>query len=463
MAKKINLSSPITTKSINNAVKRTEKIPYNIAKSILHYRRFNRFLRILGPGVVTGAADDDPSGIITYSQTGAMYGFGLLWMFPFMYPMLLAVQEACSRIGAVTGKGLAAVLKDNYSKKLLYFAVSLVVVANVINIGADFSAIVSTAQLLVDLPFTVLAISFAAIILMLEILVSYRRYSKILKWLTLSLLAYPITAILAGQDWGELLYATTHINIHIDFATIYIIVGLLGTTISPYLFFWDTSEVVEDEIEQHRLAENAKKEPRISKRFLRNIRIDNFIGMTIASIAAWFIVVTCASVLHVNGISNICSAAEAAKALEPLVSNFPNAGLVAKLIFSVGVLGLGFLAIPVLAGSSSYAISEAFGWKEGLHRRFSRAVGFYGVIIAATVVGLGLNFLGINPIKALIFAAVFNGVAAVPLLIMIARVGNNKNIMGQHKNGILSNFFIRMAFVIMLVAVLFMFYSLIFK
>jgi Mn2+/Fe2+ NRAMP family transporter len=193
------------------------------------------------------------------------------------------------------------------------------------------------------------------------------------------------------------------------------------------------------------------------------VRIDNFIGMTIASVTAWFIVVTCASVLHVNGITNIESAADAAKALEPLVKSFPNAGLVAKLIFSVGVLGLGFLAIPVLAGSSSYAISEALGWKEGLHRRFKRAVGFYGVIIAATLVGMGLNFLGINPIKALIFAAVFNGVAAVPLLLMISRVGNNINIMGQHKNGILSNFFIRMAFVIMLIAVLFMFYSLTLK
>ncbi|MEI6237819.1 MAG: divalent metal cation transporter [Candidatus Saccharibacteria bacterium] len=462
MAKKTS-SNPISAKSINDAVKRTEKIPLNIAKSILNYRRYNRFLRILGPGVVTGAADDDPSGIITYSQTGAMYGFGLLWVFPFMYPMLLAVQESCSRIGAVTGKGLAAVLRDNYSKKLLYFAVGLVVFANVINIGADFSAIITTTQLLVNLPFAVLAVAFATIILLLEILVSYKKYSKILKWLTLSLLAYPITAILVGQDWGELLKATTHIGVHIDFATIYIIVGLLGTTISPYLFFWDTSEVVEDEIEQHRLAETTKKEPRISKRFLRNVRIDNFVGMTIASVAAWFIVVTCASVLHVNGITDITNAADAARALEPLVKNFPNAGLVAKLIFSIGVVGLGFLAIPVLAGSSSYAISEAFGWKEGLHRRFKRAMGFYGVIIASTLVGLGLNFLGINPIKALIFAAVFNGVSAVPLLLMILRVGNNANIMGIHKNGILSNLFIRLAFVVMLAAALFMFYSLIFK
>ena len=453
-----------SNKTKRNAIlRRTELIPLNIAKSILHYRSFNRFLRILGPGVVTGAADDDPSGIITYSQTGALYGYSLLWAFPFMYPMLLAVQESCSRIGAVTGKGLAAVLRDNYSKKMLYFAVILVVVANIVNIGADFSAIATTTQLLVPLPFSVLAISFAVIILLLEILVSYKKYARILKWLTLSLLAYPITAILVGQPWGQLIESTLHVSVKFDFATIYILVGLLGTTISPYLFFWDTSGVVEDEIEQHRLAENAKKEPRISKRFLRNVRIDNFVGMTIASVAAWFIVVTCASVLHANGVTEINSAADAAKALEPLVNNFPNAGLVAKLIFSIGVVGLGFLAIPVLAGSSSYAISEAFKWREGLHRRFKRAVGFYGVIILSTLVGLGLNFLGINPIKALVFAAVFNGVSAVPLLYMIARVGNNSNIMGQHKNGILSNLFIRLAFVVMLSAALVMFYALLVK
>jgi NRAMP (natural resistance-associated macrophage protein)-like metal ion transporter len=452
-----------SAKQIDVAVRRTEKIPLNIAKSILNYRRFNRFLRILGPGIVTGAADDDPSGIITYSQTGAFYGISLLWAFPLMYPMLLAVQESCSRIGAVTGKGLAAVLRDNYSKKLLYMAVLLVVIANVVNIGADFSAIANTTQLLVPLPFGFLAISFAVIILLLEILVSYKRYAKILKWLTLSLLAYLLTAILVGQNWGDLLYATTHINAHFDFATIYILVGLLGTTISPYLFFWDTSEVVEDEIEQHRLAENAKKEPRISKRFLRNVRIDNFVGMTIASIGAWFIVVTCASVLHANGITDINSAADAARALEPLVKGFPNAGLAAKLIFSIGVVGLGFLAIPVLAGSSSYAISEAFGWKEGLHRRFKRALGFYGVIIASTLVGLGLNFLGINPIKALIFAAVFNGVSAVPLLFMIARIGNNPDIMGQHKNKLISNIFISLAFIVMLAAAAVLFYSFIFN
>lgn len=437
-------------------VKRSEKHATNIAKSILSYKRFNRFLRMLGPGIVTGAADDDPSGIVTYSQAGASYGFGLLWIFPLIYPMLLAVQESCARIGAITGKGLAAVIKENYSKKLLYFAVMLVVAANIVNIGADFGAIATTTQLLLDIPFAVIAIGFAVFILLLEITIRYKNYSKILKWLTLSLLAYPITAIIVGQDWRNLIYYTFHPQIALGFSLLYIVVGIIGTTISPYLFFWDTSEVVEDEISHHRLAENTKKEPKISKRFIKNVRIDNFVGMTFASLGAWFIVVTCASVLYSHGVTNIDSAADAAKALEPLVKSFPGAGTSAKIIFSIGILGLGLLAIPVLAGSSSYAISEAFGWKEGLHRRFKRAVGFYLVIIISTLAGLAINLLGINPIKALVFAAVFNGITAVPLLFLLSKVGNNQDVMGQYKNGRLSNLLIRLAFITMLVATIVM-------
>lgn len=444
--------TPDPLKFVKKGIKQSEKQAYNIAKSILHYKKFNRTLRMLGPGITTGAADDDPSGIITYSQTGAMYGYSLLWVFPLMYPMLLAVQEACSRIGAVTGKGLAAVLRDNYSKKLLYLAVLLVVVANVINIGADIGAIAVTTQLFIPLPFTLIAVVYSIIILLMELFISYKKYAKILKWLTLSILAYPIAAILVKQPWSELLAATTNINLNLDFSTVYILVGILGTTISPYLFFWDTSGVVEDEIEHRRLAENAKKEPRISKRFMRSVRLDNFVGMTFASLGAWFIVVLCASVLNTNGVTEIASVADAARALEPLVNSFPNAGLVAKLVFSVGVLGLGLLAIPVLAGSSSYAISELFNWREGFHRKFKRAAGFYWVIILATLAGLSLNFLGIDPIKALVFTAVFNGISAIPLLFMIIKIGNNNAIMGQYKNGYLSNIFITLAFLAIVAA-----------
>jgi len=424
---------------------------------MIHHKSFSRFVRVLGPGVVTGAADDDPSGIATYSQAGAAYGFGFLWVFPLMYPMLLAVQESCSRIGAVTGKGLAAVIKQNYSKKLLYMSVFLVVIANTLNIGSDLGAMAATTQLFVDLPYAVLAVFFAILIVLLVVFVSYKKYAKILKWLAIALFAYPITALLVGQDWPAVIHSTFSITPNFNITTVYLLVGILGTTVSPYLFFWDTSEVVEEEITKHRLSVTGK-DPKISKRFLKSVRLDNFLGMTLATVSAWFIVMACASVLFKNGITEINTAADAARALEPLVRGFPNAGLIAKLIFSIGIIGIGLLAVPVLAGSSAYAISETFGWKEGLYRKFKKATGFYVIIIAATMVGLAINFLGIDPIKALIFTAVFNGIASVPLLFMIAKVGNNAQIMGAYKNGVLSNIFVRITFVVVTIAVLTLFY-----
>lgn len=446
-----------TERKFRRRLGKTEKQAYTIGKSIVNWKRFNRFLRVLGPGLVTGAADDDPSGIATYSQAGAAYGFGLLWAFPLMYPLLLGVQESCARIGAITGKGLAAVIKEGYNRRLLYTAVFLVVVANTINIGADLGAMAATTQLFLDVSFAVLAIIYALIIVTLVIFVPYKTYAKLLKWLALALLAYPITAFLVGQDWGEVLRYTFSKPI-LNGDAMYIFVGMLGTTISPYLFFWDTSEVVEEEISKHNVSKIGSV-PKATKRFLHNLRMDNFIGMTLASLTAWFIVIACASTLHKSGITEINSAADAARALEPLVQGIPNAGLVAKLIFSIGIIGLGLLAVPVLAGSSSYAISEVLGWREGLHRKFKRAIGFYAVIILATLAGLGINFLGIDPIKALIFTAVFNGVAAVPLLYMIARIGNNREVMGDYKNGLISNSLVGLTLILMTGAVLVLFYS----
>lgn len=428
-----------------------------IGKSIYGRKRFSRFLHILGPGLVTGAADDDPSGIATYSQAGARFGFGLLWAFPLMYPLLLAVQESCARIGAITGKGLAENLKENYSKKVLYAAVFLVVVANTINIGSDLGAMAATTQLLIPLPFALLAVLFAISVVLLEVFVPYKTYARILKWLAVALFAYPATAFVVGQHWEKIFSATFSIP-KLNFERLYIFVGMLGTTISPYLFFWDTSEVVEEEIAKRNLVKVGTI-PITTKHFLHNLRLDNFIGMTLASLTAWFIVIVCGSVLFAGGTGEINTAADAAKALEPLVSGFPNAGFISKLIFSVGVVGLGLLAVPVLACSASYAISETVGWKEGLYRNFNRAIGFYLVILIATLVGLGINFLGIDPIKALVFTAVFNGIAAVPLLFMIAKIGNNKNIMGEYKNNAVSNVGVRLAFIIMSAAVLVLFYA----
>ncbi|MFZ5835621.1 MAG: NRAMP family divalent metal transporter [Pseudomonadota bacterium] len=417
-----------------------------------------RVVKALGPGLVTGAADDDPSGIATYSQAGAGFGFSLLWAFPLMYPLLLAVQESCGRIGAITGKGLAAVIKENYNKKLLYMSVGLVAAANTVNIGADLGAMAAATQLFVDVPLPAIVILYAILIVILEIFITYAIYARILKWLAATLLAYPVTAFLIGQDWAEVLRNTFTLTPQINSQTIYIFVGMLGTTISPYLFFWNTSEIVEEEIFQNNIAQIGE-DPKATRRFLLNMQIDNFAGMTFACVTAWFIVIVCASTLYKSGGTEITTAADAARALEPLVQNFANAGFIAKLIFSAGIIGLGLLAVPVLAASSSYAISEALGWKEGLYRKYGDAKGFYGIIILATFAGLVINFLGINPIKALVFTAVFNGVAAVPLLIMIVRVGNNKKIMGEYKNGKISNLFIGLALALMTSSVLVLFYA----
>ena len=421
--------------------------------------RFGRWMRILGPGIVTGAVDDDPSGIATYSQTGAQFGFGQLWTALYQLPLLIAVQEACARIGAVTGKGLAGVVKEYYSKKLLTVVVLLVVIANTINIGADIGAIAGASQLVIDLPFAFYAIVAVAVSITLEIFISYRKYAKFLKFLTLSLLAYPVTALIVHEPWREIFAATVIPHIEFSFTFLFIAVGVFGTTITPYLFFWQASGEVEEEIAHHRLAQKGGT-PSGVKKFLREVRIDTTVGMFAAEIAQWFIIITTATVLFSHGITNINTAADAARALEPLVHSFPNSGQLAKDIFAIGVIGLGLLAIPVLAGSTAYAISEAFNWREGLYRKFNKARGFYGVIIVSTLVGLLMNFVGINPIKALVFAAVFNGVTAVPLLFMINRINANEKILGEYKGGMLSQSVIWITFVIMGLGAIGMFYTL---
>ncbi len=424
--------------------------------------KFNRFLRILGPGLITGAADDDPSGIATYSQAGAQFGYGQLWTVILMYPLMTAVQEACARIGAVTGKGLAAVVKANYSKKVLYAVVLLVVVANTINIGADIGAMAASANLIFPIPFVVLALFFTALILALEIFTSYKVYAKILKWLAFALLAYPITAIIAGQNWPEVLKATVIPHFELNFGFFFILTGVLGTTISPYMFFWQASEEVEEEISLNKLAGQDNK-PHIGKSFLRNLRIDNAIGMLFSEIITWFIIITTASVFHSNGVTNISTASQAAQALEPLVSTFPNSGFLAKTIFATGIIGIGLLAVPVLAGSASYALSETFEWKEGLYRKLKKAHGFYGVIIVATLIGLMINFVGIDPIKALIFTAVFNGVAAVPLIFLITKLSRSEKIMGEYKSGPISSILLWTTFGAMALSALALFITIFYK
>lgn len=414
------------------------------------------FWRKLGPGLVTGAADDDPSGIATYSQTGAQFGYGQLWTALWMLPMLTAVQEACARISVVTGKGIATIVKERYSRTVLYAVVALVVIANTINIGADLGAMAAAAQLLVPVPFIALILAFTAIILLLEIFTNYKAYSKILKWLAITLLAYPITVFIVKQPWLTILSTTVLPHFEFSFQFFFIITGVLGTTISPYMFFWEASQEVEEEQEKHLLT---KGKPRISWMSVHRMRFDNAFGMIFSEFATWSIIVVAATVLHNSGVKDINTAADAAKALQPLVHSFPHAGYLSKLIFSIGIIGLGLLAIPVLSGSAAYTVAQAFSWQASLNLKPKKAPGFYAIIVAATIVGLILNFIGVNPVKALVYAAVLNGVAAVPLLFLILKIAANEKVMGQFKSGLLSTSMLWVTFIAMGAAAVAMFYT----
>ena len=435
----------------DEAIVDTEQNTVIAKKSIKHKKpkRFGRFLKILGPGIVTGAADDDPSGIATYSQAGAQFGLMMPWTMLFTFPLMTAVQEACVRIGAVTGKGLAAVVREHYPKKILYPIVFLVVCANTLNIGSDIGAMAESTRLIFpSLSFSVLAVGFALLIILLEVLIPYRTYIRILKWLAMALFAYFITAFLIDVPWIEVIKSTFVPQIQFNRSFLYIMVGIFGTTISPYLFFWQTSNVVEEGIAKHKIPQRGGI-PKLTKSYLKNLRIDTVVGMLFSNVTAWFIIIVGAVVLNHAGITNINTAADAARALEPLVQTFPNAGFLAKLIFSIGIIGIGLQSIPVLAGSSAYAVAETFNWREGLFRKFKQSRNFYFVIIVGTLIGLVFNFIGFDPIKALVFAAVFNGIVAVPLIYLIARLSSQNDIMGEHKSGSISKLGLWTAFTLM--------------
>jgi NRAMP (natural resistance-associated macrophage protein)-like metal ion transporter len=412
-------------------------------------RRFSRVLKILGPGLVTGAADDDPSGIATYSQAGAQFGFGTLWTMLLTFPLMVAVQEACMRIGAVTGEGLAAIVRERYPKWVLYPIVLLVVAANTFNIGSDIGAMAASTQLLLPaVPLPLFAVGFSAVIIVLEVFIAYRVYIRILKWLAIALFAYLVTAFLVTVPWGTALRATIVPHIQINSSFLYIVVAIFGTTISPYLFFWQTSNTVEDEIVEKRTGTGGAA-PTISKSYLSRLRVDTVFGMFFSNLVAWFIILVGAVVLNSAGVTNIVSAADAAKALRPLVHTFPNSGYLAQIIFATGVIGIGLMSIPVLAGSSAYAISETFKVREGLSRRFGQARTFYLVIVAGTLIGLALNFVGLDPVKALVLTAVFNGIVAVPLIFLIARLSSRQDVMGNHRSRLWSKLGLWTAFGVM--------------
>ncbi|MDR3643357.1 MAG: divalent metal cation transporter [Candidatus Doudnabacteria bacterium] len=392
-------------------------------------KKAGAYWEMLGPGLTTGAADDDPSGIATYSQTGARWGFSLLWLAAFTFPLMAVVQEMCARIGLVTGRGLAGNIKRNYSKKVLYSVAVLLFLANTFNIGADLGAMAKATQLLwPNFSFTLLIVFFTVLSLGLQIFTSYKDYAKYLKWLALVLVSYVLTAFFVHINGREIFKYVFIPHLEFSREQIFLVCGILGTTISPYLFFWQTSQEVEEEILQGKTTLKIRQSETTDAE-IKKMRVDIWSGMFFSNLAMFFIILTCGATLFGAGITNIQTAAEAAAALRPLAGNY------AFLLFAVGIIGVGLLGVPVLAGSASYALSESFGWKQGLYRKFKRARAFYGVIILSMLIGLGLNFVGLDPIKALIYSAVANGIVAPIILVLIVDMGDNKKIMGNRTNG----------------------------
>jgi Mn2+/Fe2+ NRAMP family transporter len=394
------------------------------------------YFKRLGPGIVTGAADDDPSGIGTYSQVGAAFGFGLLWTTLATLPLAIAVQEATARLGLVTGKGLAALLRERFPRPVLVGAVTLVAVANTFNIGADIGSMAAAAGLLVPVPQTLAAVAFAVVMAVLEVTVPYHRYARVLRWLALSLLAYVGVLFVVHVDWAVVLAHTLVPRFHADRVGVAALLAVFGTTISPYLFFWQAAEEVEEQAGDHHPADRG---------LLAAMRGDVAAGMG-SGIAVMFAIMTTAAVtLGAHGAVQVDTAQQAAAALRPL------AGDLAGLLFAAGIVGTGLLAVPVLAGSTAYAIVESVGWPEGLGRRARQARAFYLVIAISILVGVGMNFVGVGPIRALYLAAILNGVAAPPLLLLILLLARSKDVLGRHRSGPLSQLLVGAAAVIMAV------------
>ena len=414
------------------ALEKTVTTSGNLVKNVVQksgLKKASEYWQGLGPGLTTGAADDDPSGIATYSQTGAQYGFSLLWLAAFSFPLMAVVQEMCARIGLVTGRGLAANIRLHYPKWMLYGTTALLFAANSFNVGADLGAMAKSTQLLwPNLSFNWLVVIFAASSLLLQIFVSYKTYAKYLKWLALILLAYILAAALIDLNGRALLTSAFIPHLAFNRDELFLICGILGTTISPYLFFWQTSQEVEEQILEGKTTIKLRKEITTPLE-VHKMRVDVWSGMFFSNLVMFFIIVTCAGTLFTHGITNITTAADAAAALRPL------AGERAYLLFAIGVIGIGLQSVPVLAGSASYALSESFGWRQGLYRKLRQAYAFYGVIIISMVIGLAINFLNLDPIKILIYAAVANGLVAPIVLVPIVQISSNKKIMGQWSSG----------------------------
>jgi NRAMP (natural resistance-associated macrophage protein)-like metal ion transporter len=411
---------------LENGIEATKKFGKDAA-SLTRLHKAHSFWASLGPGLVTGAADDDPSGIATYSQTGAQYGTQLLWLAPLTFPLMAIVQEMCARIGLATGRGLAGNIRINYPSWVLYLCAILLFVANTLNVGADIGAMAKAIQLLAPSSnFVFLTVSIAIFSVLLQIFTSYERYAQYLKYLVLVLFSYVLSAFMTKLNIHDMILHT--IVPHLEFSKdqIILVTAILGTTISPYLFFWQTSQEIEEEILKGktsiRLREGTTKEE------ISHMRKDVWSGMFISNTVMFFIIAACAATLYENGITNIQTASDAALALKPI------AGEGAYLLFSVGIIGAGLLALPVLAGSAAYTFAETFRWKSGLYRKLKDARAFYGVLMFCMFIGLGINFLGFDPIKLLIYTAVVNGLVAPVILFLIVRMTSNPKIVKDRVN-----------------------------
>jgi len=392
-----------------------------------------RYFKLLGPGLVTGASDDDPGGIATYSVAGASLGYGMLWTAAATFPLMAAVQLICARIGLVTGRGLAGAVRHHYPRPFLYAACLLLLVANVFNVGADLGGMAEAAAMLVGLPALVFVPVFGLAILVVTVYTSYATFAKYLKWLTAVLFAYVIAAFLAHPEWKGVVLASVVPSLSLDPIYVATLVGILGTTISPYLFFWQASQEVEEEKARGRRTLAQRRGA--TEHELRDARLDVNTGMFFSNLVMYFIILATASTLYRAGLRDIQTAQEAAEALRPL------AGDTAYLLFALGLIGTGLLAIPVLAGSASFAVAELFGWRSGLDLSPRRGRRFYLVLAGAIVISMILDVFATNPIRMLFWSAVLNGILAPPLLLLVMLVGNNRHIMGEHTNSFWLNLF----------------------
>jgi NRAMP (natural resistance-associated macrophage protein)-like metal ion transporter len=386
--------------------------------------KLRSWLRQLGPGLVTGAADDDPSGIATYSQAGAKFGYELGWTVVLTYPLMVAVQMISARLGRVTGRGLADNIRENFPAPVLYSLVIMLLVANTINVAADVAAMGKSLQLVAGGPSHVYTVAFGVVCLALEIYLSYRRYVTYLKWLTLALFAYVAVALVANISWSAVLSGIVWPRVSLSADMLTVIVAVFGTTISPYLFFWQAAQEVED-VDADPNAHSLRQSPSQAPSQLGRIDVDTYVGMGLSNLIALFIIIATAATLHQSGVLNIETSAQAAEALRPIAGRF------AFLLFSLGIIGTGMLAVPVLAGSAAYAVAETFRWRRGLDRKLREARGFYAIVALATLGGIALTFSPIDPIKALFWSAVINGVISVPVLIVMMLLAGNAEVMGK--------------------------------